>query len=159
MMSRSSKAVEGGCLLSTTSSTMARPRGWCATCCRMRISPRSTPSPWDGLWSIPSSLKYPRTPGSSFHGTRASSSSRRFARRPSDGLWLIGYDAQRCPQEDAMDAVTPKPTSPADLKSHHVRVGEMEWQKTRFAGCEGTTLLFDLDSRLVTARMRFAPAA
>src|SRR5260370_31529893 len=58
-----------------------------------------------------------------------------------------------------MDAVTPKRTSAADLKSHHVRVGEMEWQKTRFAGCEGKTLLFDRDSGLVTALMRFAPGA
>ena len=58
-----------------------------------------------------------------------------------------------------MDAVTPKPTSPADLKSHHIRVGEMEWQKTRFPGCEVKTLLFDRDSGLVTALMRFAPGA
>jgi len=57
-----------------------------------------------------------------------------------------------------MDAVTPKPTSPADLRSHHVRVGEMEWQKTRFPGCEVKTLLFDRDCGLVTALMRFAPS-
>ena len=58
-----------------------------------------------------------------------------------------------------MDAVTPKPASPADLLSHHVRVGEMEWQRTRFPGCEVKTLLFDRDSGLVTALMRFAPGA
>ena len=58
-----------------------------------------------------------------------------------------------------MDAVTPKPTSPADLRSHHVRVGEMEWQKTRFPGCEVKTLLFDRDCGRVTALMRFAPGA
>ena len=58
-----------------------------------------------------------------------------------------------------MDAVTPKPVSPADLRSHHVRVGEMQWQKTRFPGCEVKTLLFDRDSGLVTALMRFAPGA
>jgi anti-sigma factor ChrR (cupin superfamily) len=59
-----------------------------------------------------------------------------------------------------MDAVTPKqPLSPADLKSRHVRVGEMEWQKTRFPGCEVKTLLFDRGSGLVTALMRFAPGA
>ena len=57
-----------------------------------------------------------------------------------------------------MNAVTPKPTSPADLRSHHVRVGEMEWQKTRFPGCEVKTLLFDRDCGLVTALMRFAPS-
>ena len=58
-----------------------------------------------------------------------------------------------------MDAVTPKPVSPADLLSHHVRVGEMEWQKTRFPGCEVKTLLFDRPSGLVTALMRFEPGA
>ncbi len=58
-----------------------------------------------------------------------------------------------------MDAVTPKPVSSTDLRSHHVRVGEMEWQQTRFPGCEVKTLLFDRDSGLVTALMRFAPGA
>jgi anti-sigma factor ChrR (cupin superfamily) len=58
-----------------------------------------------------------------------------------------------------MDAVTPKSLDPADLRSHHVRVGEMEWQKTRFPGCEVKTLLFDRASGLVTALMRFAPGA
>jgi anti-sigma factor ChrR (cupin superfamily) len=60
-------------------------------------------------------------------------------------------------QENAMDAVTPKTL--ADLRSHHIRVGEMEWQKTRFPGCEVKTLLFDRDSGLVTALMRFEPGA
>ena len=58
-----------------------------------------------------------------------------------------------------MDAVTPKPANAADLLSRHVRVSEMEWQQTRFAGCEVKTLLFDRDSGLVTALMRFAPGA
>jgi quercetin dioxygenase-like cupin family protein len=58
-----------------------------------------------------------------------------------------------------MDAVTPKSLDPADLRSHHVRVGEMEWQETRFPGCEVKTLLFDRASGLVTALMRFAPGA
>jgi anti-sigma factor ChrR (cupin superfamily) len=62
-------------------------------------------------------------------------------------------------KEDAMDAVTPKPAGPADLVSRHVRVGDMEWQKTRFPGCEVKTLLFDRDSGLVTALMRFEPGA
>src|SRR5215470_16498628 len=69
----------------------------------------------------------------------------------------IEYPAQNRLEEDAMDAVTPKP--PVDLKSRHVRVGEMEWQRTRFPGCEAKTLLFDPDSGLVTALMRFAPGA
>ena len=59
-----------------------------------------------------------------------------------------------------MDAPTPKEAAAAaDLCSHHVRVAEQEWQKTRFPGCEVKTLLFDRDSGLVTALMRFAPGA
>ena len=53
-----------------------------------------------------------------------------------------------------MDAVTPK----AD-HSHLVRPAEMEWQKTRFPGCEAKTLLFDRRTGLMTALMRFAPGA
>jgi len=58
-----------------------------------------------------------------------------------------------------MDAVTSMPLSPADLRSHHIRVSEMEWQKTRFPGCEVKTLLFDRQTGLVTALMRFEPGA
>ena len=66
-----------------------------------------------------------------------------------------------------MDAITPKAqTSKAqtsnpqvDLRSHHVRPALMEWQTTRFPGCEAKTLLFDPASGLVTALMRFAPGA
>jgi len=58
-----------------------------------------------------------------------------------------------------MDAVSPKAKSPADLRSHVVRAAEMEWQKTRFPGCEAKTLLLDKDTGLVTALMRFAPGA
>jgi anti-sigma factor ChrR (cupin superfamily) len=57
-----------------------------------------------------------------------------------------------------MDAPTPK-SAAHDLRSHHVRVGELEWKPTRFPGCEVKTLLFDRDSGLVTAMMRFAPGA
>jgi anti-sigma factor ChrR (cupin superfamily) len=56
-----------------------------------------------------------------------------------------------------MDAAT-IPDAP-DLRSRHVRVGDMAWQRTRFPGCEVKTLLFDRDSGLVTALMRFAPGA
>ena len=56
-----------------------------------------------------------------------------------------------------MDAITPKIAK--DLLSRHVRVDELEWQKTRFPGCEAKTLLFDRESGLVTALMRFAPGA
>jgi hypothetical protein len=45
--------------------------GWCATCCRTRISRPSTPSRWDGRWSTPSSPKCRRTPGSFSLGYRA----------------------------------------------------------------------------------------
>ena len=58
-----------------------------------------------------------------------------------------------------MDAVTPKSQKPADQHSHVVRPAQMEWQKTRFPGCEVKTLLFDRETGLVTALMRFAPGA
>jgi anti-sigma factor ChrR (cupin superfamily) len=62
-----------------------------------------------------------------------------------------------------MDAPTPNTAAhdlgSRDLRSHHVRVGELEWKPTRFAGCEVKTLLFDRDTGLVTALMRFAPGA
>ena len=56
-----------------------------------------------------------------------------------------------------MDAVTPKAN--ADLRSQLVRPADMEWQKTRFPGCEAKTLLFDTATGLVTALMRFSPGA
>jgi len=58
-----------------------------------------------------------------------------------------------------MDAVTPKTAKTADQHSHIVRPAEMEWQKTRFPGCESKTLLFDKSTGIVTALMRFAPGA
>jgi anti-sigma factor ChrR (cupin superfamily) len=54
-----------------------------------------------------------------------------------------------------MDAVTPK----SQTHSHLVTPAQMEWQKTRFPGCEVKTLLFDKQTGLVTALMRFAPGA
>src|SRR5947209_7735024 len=58
-----------------------------------------------------------------------------------------------------MDAVTATANKTADPHSHVVRPANMAWQKTRFPGCEVKTLLFDRDSGLVTALMRFAPGA
>jgi anti-sigma factor ChrR (cupin superfamily) len=58
-----------------------------------------------------------------------------------------------------MDAVTPKSEKPVDQHSHVVRPANMEWQKTRFPGCEVKTLLFDAGTGLVTALMRFEPGA
>src|SRR3978361_1801806 len=59
----------------------------------------------------------------------------------------------------AMDAVTPKGSQTADTHSHLVRPDTMEWQKTRFPGCEAKTLLFDHSTGLMTALMRFSPGA
>ncbi|MEX2036661.1 MAG: cupin, partial [Xanthobacteraceae bacterium] len=50
-----------------------------------------------------------------------------------------------------MDAVTPKGKISADQHSHLVRPAEMEWQKTRFPGCEVKTLLLDRETGLMTA--------
>ena len=55
-----------------------------------------------------------------------------------------------------MDAVTPNSAQTADTHSHLVRPASMEWQKTRFPGCEAKTLLFDRSTGLMTALMRFA---
>jgi anti-sigma factor ChrR (cupin superfamily) len=56
-----------------------------------------------------------------------------------------------------MDAVTTQ--AKTELHAQRVRPAEMQWQKTRFPGCEVKTLLFDRDTGLVTALMRFAPGA
>ncbi len=58
-----------------------------------------------------------------------------------------------------MDAVTPKGAETAETHSHLVRPDSMEWQKTRFPGCEAKTLLFDRTTGLMTALMRFQPGA
>ena len=59
-----------------------------------------------------------------------------------------------------MDAVTPKAKHDTlDTHSHVVRPAQMEWKKTRFPGCEVKGLLFDKESGLVTALMKFAPGA
>lgn len=58
-----------------------------------------------------------------------------------------------------MEAVMQKSKPKADEHSHVVRPANMEWQKTRFPGCEVKTLLFDPKTGLVTALMRFAPGA
>jgi anti-sigma factor ChrR (cupin superfamily) len=57
-----------------------------------------------------------------------------------------------------MDAIT-RTKDASGAHSHVVRPANMEWQKTRFPGCEVKTLLFDRASGLVTALMRFAPGA
>src|SRR5262249_20823362 len=60
-----------------------------------------------------------------------------------------------------MDAAVKSKQQPlsADEHSHLVRPAEMEWQKTRFPGCEAKPLLFDAKPGLATALMRLAPGA
>ena len=58
-----------------------------------------------------------------------------------------------------MDAVTSTSSQTADTHSHLVRPASMEWQQTRFPGCEAKTLLFDRTTGLMTALMRFQPGA
>ena len=59
-----------------------------------------------------------------------------------------------------MDAVTAETRHDTlDTHSHVVRPANMEWKKTRFPGCEVKGLLFDKETGLVTALMRFAPGA
>ena len=50
------------------------------------------------------------------------------------------------------------PDAASDRHSHPVPPQEMEWQKTRFPGCEAE-LPFDREYWSVTALMRFAPGA
>ena len=57
-----------------------------------------------------------------------------------------------------MDAMT-QTKDHAGAHSHVVRPADMEWQKTRFPGCEVKTLLFDSATGLVTALIRFAAGA
>jgi anti-sigma factor ChrR (cupin superfamily) len=60
-----------------------------------------------------------------------------------------------------MDASTPKAKSDTHVPghSHLVRPTEMEWQKSRFPGCESKRLFFDTNTGLITMLMRFAPGA
>jgi anti-sigma factor ChrR (cupin superfamily) len=67
--------------------------------------------------------------------------------------------AKQAERRIAMDAATPANAQTADTHSHLVRPDSMEWQKTRFPGCEAKTLLFDRKTGLMTALMRFAPGA
>jgi anti-sigma factor ChrR (cupin superfamily) len=67
--------------------------------------------------------------------------------------------SKQAERRSAMDAATPAKAQTADTHSHLVRPDSMEWQKTRFPGCEAKTLLFDRKTGLMTALMRFAPGA
>src|SRR6185369_5355225 len=82
--------------------------------------------------------------------------------REAAGRRVLG-DLLRCSQQyegsTAMDAVTASGAQAADAHSHLVQPASMEWQTTRFPGCEAKTLLFDRSTGLMTALMRFAPGA
>ena len=61
-----------------------------------------------------------------------------------------------------MNARTPNATLHASLPSlasRFVDIAALPWEKTRFAGVEGKTLLADPETGLVTALMKFAPGA
>jgi len=45
------------------------------------------------------------------------------------------------------------------MASRFVRVAELPWEKTRFAGVEQKTLLIERETGIVTALLRFAPGA
>ncbi len=61
-----------------------------------------------------------------------------------------------------MSANTPnavKHASLPPLASRFVEVANLPWEKTRFAGVEGKTLLVDRETGMLTALMKFAPGA
>ena len=61
-----------------------------------------------------------------------------------------------------MNALTPNAknhTQLPPLASRFVDVAALPWEKTRFAGVEGKTLVVDRETGVVTALMRFAPGA
>ena len=65
------------------------------------------------------------------------------------------------PKAVASNVVSPDPATGSDCgpRSHLVRPAVMEWQPTRFAGCEIKPLMFDPASGMVTALFRCAPGA
>ena len=61
-----------------------------------------------------------------------------------------------------MSGATPNAVKHASLPamaSRFVEVAALPWEKSRFAGVEGKTLLIDRASGLITALMKFAPGA
>ena len=61
-----------------------------------------------------------------------------------------------------MSGITPNAANHASLPSlasRFVEVAALPWEKTRFGGVEGKTLVADRESGLVTALMKFAPGA
>lgn len=61
-----------------------------------------------------------------------------------------------------MSGITPnavKHASLPPLASRFVEVAALPWEKTRFVGVEGKTLVADRETGMVTALMKFAPGA
>ena len=61
-----------------------------------------------------------------------------------------------------MSGLTPNASNHGSLPllaSRFVEVAKLPWEKTRFAGVEGKTLVVDKETGVVTALMRFAPGA
>ena len=61
-----------------------------------------------------------------------------------------------------MSVLTPNASNHAALPpmaSRFVDVAALPWEKTRFAGVEGKTLVVDRETGMVTALMKFAPGA
>jgi len=61
-----------------------------------------------------------------------------------------------------MNALTPNAKNHSQLPplaSRFVDVASLPWEKTRFAGVEGKTLVVDRETGVVTALMKFAPGA
>ena len=74
----------------------------------------------------------------------------------------IGYNAakpdNRGGRHGRRHAQSQSTTPPTRIRTSCARP-QMEWKKTRFAGCEVKGLLFDKETGLVTALMKFAPGA
>jgi anti-sigma factor ChrR (cupin superfamily) len=61
-----------------------------------------------------------------------------------------------------MSAITPNAKNHGSLPpmaSRFVQVAALPWEKTRFAGVEQKTLVFDRETGVVTSLLRFAPGA
>ena len=61
-----------------------------------------------------------------------------------------------------MSGLTPNASNHGSLPplaSRFVEVAKLPWEKTRFAGVEGKTLVVDKETGVVTALMKFAPGA
>ncbi len=58
-----------------------------------------------------------------------------------------------------MTAASARKVETDDKRSHHLKPGDMPWQKLRFPGCEMKTLLFDAKTGVATMLIRMEPGA